>query len=255
VKSISEQVEVEIRKWPAVNEFVSQMPFTATSKRVLEFAIDEARGFDHNYVGSEHLLLGLVRQPKWSGAEIFAQHKLTIDSLRKEVGDFLGAHRKEMASQLRVPGYSLSPRTGPKDEAQNSLLFDDSLHDAMAAAHDVALEANHDHIDCEHLLMGVCGLKGFSMLQIFDPAPVQKAVGDIMTKNASPEDPLAYTRNAKLAVQFAIEESIAAEDAKVGIRHLLIGIARVSDSNAAKILSKFSITPDNLRGYRGKGEG
>ena len=41
---------------------IGEIPFTSNAKRVLELSVDEARQLGHNYVGTEHLLLGLIRE-------------------------------------------------------------------------------------------------------------------------------------------------------------------------------------------------
>ncbi len=42
---------------------IGEIPFTSNAKRVLELAVDEARQMGHNYVGTEHILLGLIHEP------------------------------------------------------------------------------------------------------------------------------------------------------------------------------------------------
>lgn len=67
-----------------------QLPFTPSSKRVLEFAMDEARSFSHNHVGTEHLLLGLLRQPEGIAATALVNMGLTLDAVRQAVIKFMG---------------------------------------------------------------------------------------------------------------------------------------------------------------------
>lgn len=54
-----------------------EIPFTPRAKKVLELAIDEAKRLDHNYVGTEHLLLGLIRETE--GIAYQALHELGVD--------------------------------------------------------------------------------------------------------------------------------------------------------------------------------
>ena len=49
---------------------IGEIPFTSNAKRVLELAVDEARQMGHNYVGTEHLLLGLIREGEGVAAKV-----------------------------------------------------------------------------------------------------------------------------------------------------------------------------------------
>src|SRR5947209_6709201 len=49
---------------------VDKLPFTPRAKKVAEYAIEEARSLDHNYVGTEHLLLGVLRDQESVAAQI-----------------------------------------------------------------------------------------------------------------------------------------------------------------------------------------
>lgn len=77
----------------AVEQFVGkgerqgqgEVGLTPRAKKVLEFAIDEARRLGHHYVGTEHILLGLVREREGIAAGILEQLGLDLDQLREEV--------------------------------------------------------------------------------------------------------------------------------------------------------------------------
>jgi ATP-dependent Clp protease ATP-binding subunit ClpC len=58
---------------------------TPQAKRVVEFALDEAHNLQHNYVGTEHLLLGLMREEGEVGARILKSHGLRMEDIRREV--------------------------------------------------------------------------------------------------------------------------------------------------------------------------
>ncbi|MCY3023373.1 MAG: anthranilate phosphoribosyltransferase [Planctomycetota bacterium] len=79
-----------------------QLPFTPRAKKVLEFAIDEARGLGHNYLGTEHLLLGLLREKEGLAAHVLLNLGLNLDGVRQEVMEFLGAE-KAPAESTQTP--------------------------------------------------------------------------------------------------------------------------------------------------------
>ena len=68
-------------------------PFTPRTKKVLEWSMEEARGGGHNYVGTEHLLLGLLRVDEGPAAQILRNMGLKFETVRKEVLDFIGVER------------------------------------------------------------------------------------------------------------------------------------------------------------------
>jgi len=68
---------------------VGETGLTAKAKKVIELAIDEARHFGHNYIGTEHLLLGLLREGEGVAAEVLDSLGVTIERVRVEVGHVL----------------------------------------------------------------------------------------------------------------------------------------------------------------------
>ncbi len=62
-----------------------QIPFTPRAKTVLELSLREAMGLGHNYIGTEHILLGLVRENEGVGAEILRDFDADPETIRREV--------------------------------------------------------------------------------------------------------------------------------------------------------------------------
>lgn len=73
---------------------------TERFKRVLDFAIEEAAAQSHNYVGTEHLLLGLLREPEGTAAKVLASLNLKLDDVRNSVLNLLGQAPKGKDSLL-----------------------------------------------------------------------------------------------------------------------------------------------------------
>ena len=69
----------------------SRLPQHVSAKRVVASAIEEARNLNHNYVGTEHLLLGLLREHEGVIADVFAALGLEHETVRDEVEALLGA--------------------------------------------------------------------------------------------------------------------------------------------------------------------
>ena len=70
---------------------MGKLPQTPRAKKVIEYAIEEARNLNHNYVGTEHLLLGLLREHEGVAAQVLMNLGLKLDDVREEVLNLLGA--------------------------------------------------------------------------------------------------------------------------------------------------------------------
>ncbi len=70
---------------------MGKLPQTPRAKKVIEYAIEEARNLNHNYVGTEHLLLGLLREHEGVAAQVLMNLELKLDEVRDEVLNLLGA--------------------------------------------------------------------------------------------------------------------------------------------------------------------
>jgi ATP-dependent Clp protease ATP-binding subunit ClpC len=67
----------------------AQIPFTPRAKKVLELSLREALQLGHNYIGTEHILLGLVREGEGVGAQVLKKRGATLDGIRAEVVSLL----------------------------------------------------------------------------------------------------------------------------------------------------------------------
>src|SRR5688500_19339471 len=70
---------------------MGKLPQTPRAKKVIEYAIEEARNLNHNYVGTEHLLLGLLREHDGVAAQVLMNLNLKLEEVREEVLNLLGA--------------------------------------------------------------------------------------------------------------------------------------------------------------------
>ena len=64
---------------------LGKLPLTPRAKKVIEYAIDEARSLNHNYVGTEHQLLGLLREQDGVAAQVLMNLGLKLEEVREEV--------------------------------------------------------------------------------------------------------------------------------------------------------------------------
>jgi ATP-dependent Clp protease ATP-binding subunit ClpC len=90
---------VELQKVRSVVEFMigrgdrivlGEIGLTPRAKRVIELAVDEARRMNHSYIGTEHLLLGLLREGEGIAAEVLESLGVTLEKARKQTLWLLG---------------------------------------------------------------------------------------------------------------------------------------------------------------------
>ena len=109
--------------------------FNDRAKRVLALAQDEAVRFNHNYIGPEHLLLGLVREGEGVGAKVLTSIGVELSRTRRELENLIG-RGENTASPSEI---TLIPRTKK----------------VIELAIDEARRLGHSHVGTEHLLLGL----------------------------------------------------------------------------------------------------
>jgi ATP-dependent Clp protease ATP-binding subunit ClpC len=90
LEKIRHEVEKIVKTGPSMVA-MGQLPFTPRAKKVLELSLEEASQLSHNYIGTEHLLLGLIRENEGIAAQVLMNLGIKLDEVREEVLEFLGA--------------------------------------------------------------------------------------------------------------------------------------------------------------------
>src|ERR1019366_3849430 len=90
LRKIRNEVEKIVQAGPDMVT-MGKLPQTPRAKKVIESAIEEARNLNHNYVGTEHLLLGLLREHDGVAAQVLMNLNLKLEEVREEVLNLLGA--------------------------------------------------------------------------------------------------------------------------------------------------------------------
>ncbi len=96
----------EVEKIVSVGSQVSpagEVPFTPQAKKVLEFAISEARSMGHNYIGTEHLLLGLIREGEGIASLVLRDFGVTIPAAKAQAQELLGEQATRGTGTGRTP--------------------------------------------------------------------------------------------------------------------------------------------------------
>ena len=90
LKKIRMEVEKIVQSGPDLVS-VGQLPFTPRVKKVLEYAMEEAKAMGHNYIGTEHQLLGLLREQEGVAAQVLLNLGVKLEGVREEVIELLGS--------------------------------------------------------------------------------------------------------------------------------------------------------------------
>jgi ATP-dependent Clp protease ATP-binding subunit ClpC len=93
-----------------------EIPFTPRAKRVLELSLEEARQLGHNYIGTEHLLLGLIREGEGVAARVLENLGVDLSKVRTQVIRMLGE-----TQEVTTGGSSRSTKTPTLDEFGSNL--------------------------------------------------------------------------------------------------------------------------------------
>ena len=88
--AVTRLIEETVRKGGAADSRGPDLPYTSRAKKVLELSMAEDRERSHSYVGTEHLLLGLLREEKGIAAQVLAHVGVSVESARAEMLRLLG---------------------------------------------------------------------------------------------------------------------------------------------------------------------
>ena len=118
-----------------------EIPFTPRAKRVLELSWDEARQLGHNYIGTEHLLLGLIREGEGVAARVLEQLGVDLNKVRSNVVKMLGESKptssSSSSSSTSTSSTSSSSTSGGKQKTPS---LDEFGRDLTLAAQELRLD-------------------------------------------------------------------------------------------------------------------
>ena len=109
--------------------------FTDHARQTMALANKEAKRFNHEFIGTEHILLGLIKQPSGTGAKILKDLKVDIEKLLTELEQLI--------------------TNGPDEVAPGQLPQTPLAINVIKYTVEEARALNHEHIGTEHLLLGL----------------------------------------------------------------------------------------------------
>ncbi len=91
ISKIRAEIEKQVESGHGMSHHGKQLPFTPRAKKVLELCGEAAKELRHNYIGTEHLLLGMIREEQGLAASVLKELGVSLDDVRTEVLEILGA--------------------------------------------------------------------------------------------------------------------------------------------------------------------
>ena len=203
--------------------------FTDRARRVLVLAQEESRMLGHNFIGTEHLVLGLIQEEEGVAARVLASKGITLQAARRQV-------------QNRVGPSTGPPGGSPPFTADAKRALDLSLREA--------LHLGHDYIGPEHLLLGIIIEASSTGAQVLvdlggDLAELRERVISRVSEPGEPHAEAVAPQSAGLtrpaADAIAAARQLAGQG-PVGTHHLLVAVLAQQGSLGAKVLDTFGVT-------------
>src|SRR5213596_3389969 len=116
LEEIQQKIEETVKKGKAAAAAGPDLPYTSRAKKVLELAMSEARELNHSYVGTEHLLLGLLREEKGIAAQVLTDAGVNLEQARAETLRLLGSEMPSGPAPSGTGAQPASPKTEKKSK-------------------------------------------------------------------------------------------------------------------------------------------
>jgi ATP-dependent Clp protease ATP-binding subunit ClpA len=193
LRAVRSQVEEIIGQGRAAP--TGHIPFTPRAKKVLELSLREALNLGHNYIGTEHILLGVIREGEGVAAQVLVTLGADLNRTRAEVLGLLSGHTGgEVPAEERTPedpgwtGYW--PQRGPSAMA----LFNEAAVRAIHVAQELAAKRGRQMLSPEHLLMGLLGTNDQQVIFILrmlgaSEERIREMISNLMTERGQSEKP------------------------------------------------------------------
>ena len=136
LEEIQQKIEETVKKGKAAAAAGPDLPYTSRAKKVLELAMSEARELNHSYVGTEHLLLGLLREEKGIAAAVLTNLDVDLETIQRKVEETVVRGKAAQAAGPDLPYTGRAKRV---------------LELAMTEAR----ELKSSYVGTEHLLLGL----------------------------------------------------------------------------------------------------
>jgi ATP-dependent Clp protease ATP-binding subunit ClpA len=238
------------------------IPFTPRAKKVLELALREALQFGHNYVGTEHIMLGLIREGEGVASQVLTHMGADMDGAREQVTQLLRNYQSTRppagsVEQVPAPSPSTAESTAATQPSRSTASmferFTDRSRRVVVLAQEEARMLNHNYIGTEHILLGLIhegegvGAAALQALGISLDAVRQQIEEIIGQGQQAPSGDIPFTPRARAVLELSLREALQLGHNYIGTEHLLLALTRESESVAAQILVRLGADLDRVR--------
>jgi ATP-dependent Clp protease ATP-binding subunit ClpA len=238
------------------HQVIGEIGLTPRAKRAIELAIDEARRLGHHYVGTEHLLLGLIREGEGIASGVLESLGLKLERVRNRVISILSGQDSDDPSSEgiseEVGGKNRAEPLSPGFSGQFNR-FTDRARRVLTLAQEEAQRFNHNYMGTEHILLGLVregegvAARVLSNLGIELAAVRGKVESLIGRGERRAMGEIGLTPRAKKVIELSVDEARRLGHHYIGTEHLLLGLIREGEGVAAGVLESLGVTLDQAR--------
>jgi len=234
-------------------EVTGDLGLTPRAKKVIELSMDEARRLNNHYIGTEHLLLGLVREGEGVAARVLKEMGVSLEKVRGQVMQVVSQSQSYQQSppQTRKPAEPVTGTAMSTNEMMDT--FTERARKVFELAHEEAARFNHNYIGTEHLLLGLVreedGIAARVLANLGVQLPkVRSAVAFIIGRGDGlvVGDP-GLTPRSKKVIELSMDEARRLNNHYIGTEHLLLGLVREGEGIAAGVLESLGVSLERVR--------
>lgn len=153
------------------------IPFTPRAKKVLEVAAQEARGMNHKYIGTEHLLLALLKEGDSVASTALANHQVEYERAKEEIDRILNAGNESSSSEAAAPGAAAAASADPSKKKSKTPFLDHFGRDLTELARSGVLDPIIGRSsEIERIIQVLCRRKKNNPVLIGDPGVGKTAI-------------------------------------------------------------------------------
>ena len=210
-----------------------EIPFTPRAKRVFELSVEEACQLGHNYIGTEHLLLGLIRECEGVGCVVLEKlSSVDLVSIRDRIIHIIESPDHEVNLDIRI-------KYSQKQELEFFYKCHHKALHVMRLAEKESRRLGHNFVGTEQILVGLIeedtGLAA-QVLKSMDVnlekirATVEQVIGH---GSGTQSSEISLTPAAERLLALSLEEAQQLNHEQINTEHILLGIIRMAEENAS----------------------